>query len=317
MAVRIITGRNGFHELEKMYINTSLPTNSQTKIDILKELINKARTTEQIEELRDHVATLKKYENDDNQKIKSIIRETVNLFQRKKELINNNLGKLGPPEEEHIKKFFITKSKIEKSKIFKKIKNSDFSFEDMLELFIKYSGKSSFINRGLWGLLVNKAKTENEKLILYNLSQKKRRGKLLKLDSFANFENPEKGDMDYWINEFLKTTYKKRKGFCINKIIEAGTEFNFNQWLDIYKSHDSLALRKGLFSKILSSTKSIDDCIIFYKLLSIKRYKKKTVQKIVKLINTPKDIEEIRRKISVHDSIFYEISKALVSQKKK
>jgi hypothetical protein len=84
MAFRITTGRNGFHDLEEIYRMAGLPINSQTKIDLLRELIIKARTTEQIEELRPHVVTLKKYENENNQKIKSYIIGTIDLFQKRK-----------------------------------------------------------------------------------------------------------------------------------------------------------------------------------------------------------------------------------------
>lgn len=323
MTFRITTGRNGFHELEKIYRMTNLPINSQTKIDFLRELIIKARTIEQIEELRPHIVTLKKYENENNQKIKSYIIGTIDLFQKRKQLIDDNSGKLGPPEEEHIKKFFEAKGPRPKGEILKKIKNMDIPFDDILEIFVKYNKKSYLITRILWGLLINKAETQEEKLIVYNLSEKSRRGKLLKLDSFASFRKQkpvkieETGDLNYWIEEFLKTKYKKRKDFCFNKILEAGKKFDFKQWLDIYNSHDNLSLRKRLFSKILFSVKSIDDGIILYKLLSAKRDKKKTAQKIAKLISNAKDIQKIRRKISIRDSIFYEISKDLASRKKK
>ncbi|GMX58826.1 MAG: hypothetical protein MCSN_4800 [Candidatus Microsyncoccus archaeolyticus] len=323
MAFRITTGRNGFHDLEEIYRMAGLPINSQTKIDLLRELIIKARTTEQIEELRPHVVTLKKYENENNQKIKSYIIGTIDLFQKRKQLIDDNSGKLGPPEEEHIKKFFEAKGSRSKGKVFKKIKNMDIPFDDLLELFNKYNKRNYLINRILWDLLIDKAKTQEEKIILYNLSERRRRGELLKLDSFADFreEKPvkteETGDINYWTEEFLKTKYKKRKDFCFNKILEAGEKFDFKQWLDIYNSHDNLALRKRLFSKLLFSTKNIDDGIILYKLLSIKRDKKKTAQKITKLINNAKDIQKISRKISIRDSIFYEISKELASRKAK
>lgn len=323
MAFRITTGRNGFHELEKIYRMTSLPINSQTKIDLLRELINKARTTEQIEELRPHVVTLKKYDNENNKKIKSYIIGTIDLFQKRKQLIDDNSGKLGPPEEEHIKKFFELKHSRSKGEILKNIKNMDIPFDDLLELFIKYNKKNYSITKILWGLLINKAETQEEKLIVYNLSERRRKGKLLELDSFACFrkqkpvKTEETGDINYWIREFLKTTYKKRKDFCSSKIFDAGAQFNFRQWLDVYNRYNSRSLRWLLFPKMITLTKNIDDNIVLYNLSFSRNNKKKVAKNIVKFINSFKDIEKIKKTIDIRDGIFYEISKGLVSGKKK